>query len=159
MITRAAALCLMLTGLTFGSVWAQDSVEETEQEPEVVQNIVGNVVVLRALDKVTATTKDYTIKVGESLNYGSLRVDVKHCEKKPPEEIPQTWAFLQMFDTRISAENEEAEPTEGSTAIIIDEDGHKREKVFSGWMLAERPAISALEHPVYDVWVLECRRS
>lgn len=120
-------------------------------------NIIGETVVLRALDKVTATTKDYTVKVGESLNYGSLRVDVKHCEKKPPEDIPATWAFVQIFDTRISEENLEVEPIEGSTAIILDENGVKREKIFSGWMLAERPAISALEHPVYDVWVIACR--
>ncbi len=125
--------------------------------PAAAVNIVGEKVVLRALDKVTATTKDYTIDVGESLNYGSLRVDVKHCEKKPPEDIPATWAFVQIFDTRISEENLEVEPVEGGTAIILDENGTKREKIFSGWMLAEKPAISALEHPVYDVWVIECR--
>ena len=104
-------------------------------------NIVGSTVVLRALDKVTATTEDFTVKVGESLNYGSLRVDVKHCEKKPPEEIPATWAFVQIFDKRTDGEGEVQEG----------------EKVFSGWMLAEKPAISALEHPVYDVWVIDCR--
>lgn len=120
------------------------------------ENIIGEKVVLRALDKVTATTEDYTVEIGDSLSYGSLRVDVKHCEKKPPEEIPQTWAFLQVFDTRISEENLEVEPIEGSTAIIIDESGTKREKIFSGWMMAEKPAISALEHPVYDVWVIAC---
>ena len=105
------------------------------------ENLVGEAVVLRTLDKVTATTKDYTIKVGETLKYGSLDVDVKHCEKKPPEEIPETYAFLQIFDKRTDGEGVE---TEG-------------EKLFSGWMLASKPAISALDHPVYDVWVLDCQ--
>lgn len=109
--------------------------------PAFADNIVGDKVVVRALDKVTATTKDFTVNVGESLNYGSLRVDVKHCEKKPPEDIPATWAFLQIFDKRTDGEGAE-------------QDG---EKVFSGWMLAEKPAISALEHPVYDVWVIDCK--
>ena len=104
-------------------------------------NIVGDKVVVRALDKVTAITSDHVVKVGESLEYGSLRVDVKHCEKKPPEEIPQTWGFIQIFDNRTDGEGETSEA----------------EKIFSGWMLAERPAISALEHPVYDVWLLECQ--
>ena len=104
-------------------------------------NLVGEAVVLRALDKVTATTQDYTVKVGETLQYGSLSVDVKHCEKKPPEEIPETFAFLQIFDKRTDGQGEE---TEG-------------EKLFSGWMLASKPAISALDHPVYDVWVLDCK--
>ena len=104
-------------------------------------NIVGDKVVVRALDKVTAITSDHVVKVGESLEYGSLRVDVKHCEKKPPEEIPQTWGFIQIFDNRTDGEGETSEA----------------EKIFSGWMLAERPAISALEHPVYDIWLLECQ--
>ncbi len=137
---------LFITGLLFATSMSASA-----------ENIVGDKVVLRALDKVTATTEDFTVKVGSSLNYGSLRVDVKHCEKKPPEEIPQTWAFLQVFDTRLSPENEDAEPVAGSTAIIIDGAGRKREKIFSGWMLAEKPAIAALEHPVYDVWVLDCK--
>ena len=138
---------LFAISLVFG--WSATAFAESS-------NIVGDTVVLRALDKVTATTEDYTVEIGDSLSYGSLRVDVKHCEKKPPEEIPQTWAFLQVFDTRISEENLEAEPIDGSTAIIIDENGTKREKIFSGWMMAEKPAISALEHPVYDVWVIAC---
>jgi len=128
--------------------------------PAAAQNIVGDTVVLRALDKVTATTKDYTVTVGESLNYGSLRVDVKHCEKKPPEDIPATWAFVQIFDTRISQEQLDSElAPEDNPKLTIDENEVMREKIFSGWMLAERPAISALEHPVYDVWVLDCKKS
>jgi len=134
----------------------QTAAAETEDEEKA--NIVGNQVVVRTLDKVTATTEDFTVRVGESLEYGSLRVDVKHCEKKPPEEIPATWAFIQIFDARLSSENAEAEAGAENTNIIIDDSGKKREKIFSGWMLAERPAISALEHPVYDVWVLECQK-
>ena len=106
----------------------------------LAENLVGDAVILRTLDKVTATTKDYKVKVGESLTYGSLRVDVKHCEKKPPEDIPETFAFLQIFDRRTDGQGTEA----------------AGEKLFSGWMLASKPAVSALEHPVYDVWVLGC---
>ncbi len=104
-------------------------------------NQMGDAVVLRALDKVTATTQDFTVAIGESLNYGSLTVDVKHCEKKPPEDIPETFAFLQIFDKRSDGKGQEVEP----------------ETVFSGWMLASKPAVSALDHPVYDVWVVDCK--
>ncbi len=107
----------------------------------IAENLEGDAVVLRTLDKVTATTQDYTVKIGDTLNYGSLTVDVKHCEKKPPEDVPETFAFLQIFDARTDGEGENSEP----------------EKLFSGWMLASKPAISALDHPVYDVWVLDCR--
>ena len=103
-------------------------------------NLVGDRVVLRALDKVTATTEDFTVKVGEDLRYGSLDIKVKHCEKKPPEEPPEVYAFLQIFDARTDGKGENTEP----------------KKLFSGWMFASSPALSALEHPVYDVWVLDC---
>jgi hypothetical protein len=125
--------CLMLTPAALG------------------KNLVGDAVVLRTLDKVTATTKDYSVKVGESLTYGSLRVDVKHCEKKPPEEIPETYAFLQIFETKTEAEIKEDQ--ERDEPVFVD----GTEKVFSGWMLASKPAISALDHGVYDVWVIDCK--
>ncbi len=130
---RKLATILLAISLSSVSVAAEEDVENT--------NIIGSTVVLRALDKVTATTEDFTVKVGDELEYGSLRVAVKRCEKKPPEEIPATWAFIQVFDKRTDGEGEEL----GGA------------KVFSGWMMAERPAISALEHPVYDVWLLDCQ--
>lgn len=130
---RKLATILLAISLSSVSVAAEEDVENT--------NIIGSTVVLRALDKVTATTEDFTVKVGGELEYGSLRVAVKRCEKKPPEEIPATWAFIQVFDKRTDGEGEEL----GGA------------KVFSGWMMAERPAISALEHPVYDVWLLDCQ--
>lgn len=106
----------------------------------MAENLIGTSVVLRTLDKVTATTKDYTVQIGDTLQYGSLSVDVKHCEKKPPEDIPETYAFLQIYDNRMDGRGEKI-------------DG---ERLFSGWMLASKPAMSALEHAVYDVWVLGC---
>ncbi len=103
-------------------------------------NLVGDKVVLRVLDKVTATTEDYTVIVGNALKYGSLEIKVQHCEKRPPEETPEVFAFLQIADMRM--------------------DGHGGEgtvdKLFSGWMFASSPALSALDHPVYDLWVLDC---
>jgi len=119
------------------------AVPASAQESSGSSNIIGSEVVIRTLDKVTATTEDFSVRVGDKLEYGSLRVEVKRCEKKPPEETPATWAFVQIFDKRTDGEGEEVDGA----------------KVFSGWMLAERPAISALEHPVYDVWLLECNVS
>ena len=108
--------------------------------PAYAANLVGDKVVLRALDKVTATTEDYTVLVGESLLYGSLEVKVHHCEKRPPEETPETFAFLQILDARMDGAGGEIEAA----------------KLFSGWMFASSPALSALDHPVYDIWVLDC---
>jgi len=103
-------------------------------------NIKGNHVILRTLDKVTAITKDYKVAVGDDLRYGSLTISVKNCQRTPPEEIPETYAFIQIDDLILSGEGEDG----------------KQERIFSGWMLSSSPAASALDHSVYDVWVLAC---
>lgn len=107
----------------------------------MAENLKGNAVVLRTLDKVTATTQDYTVKIGDELEYGSLTVSVKHCEKKPPEDVPETYAFLQIDDLKRDGKGQDGE----------------KERLFSGWMLASNPAISALDHSVYDIWVIDCK--
>ncbi len=108
--------------------------------PAQAENLIGDKVVLRALDKVTATTEDYTVAVGDTLKYGSMEIAVRHCEKRPPEETPETFAFLQITDARTDGNGEDAEQA----------------KLFSGWMFASSPALSALDHAVYDIWVLDC---
>jgi len=105
-------------------------------------NITGSAIKLRALDKVTATTEDFMVEVGDTLEFGSLSIDAVHCETRPPEELPETFAFLKIRDAELDGNGQET--GEGET-------------VFSGWMFASRPAISALDHGVYDVWVIGCR--
>jgi len=101
----------------------------------------GDIVVLRGLDKVTARTRDFEIPIGETAQFGALSVTAHYCRKRPPEETPETYAFLEIHDRR----------TDG---FGVDVDG---EQIFSGWMFASRPAQNPLEHPVYDIWVLDCR--
>ncbi|MEM7729440.1 MAG: DUF2155 domain-containing protein [Pseudomonadota bacterium] len=129
MIRPATILAALLFPLVAGA--------STTTEP----NLMGEAVELRALDKVTARTFDYTVPLGETLNFGSLTIHARHCEKTPPTELPETYAFLQIDDRRLTEEGAESE--EGA-------------RIFSGWMFASRPAISALDHRVYDVWVIGC---
>jgi len=106
------------------------------------ENLKGTAIMLRTLDKVTATTEDYTVKVGDTLKYGSLSIDAVHCEKRPPEELPETFAFLKIQDAKLDGKGKETK---------------EADTVFSGWMFASRPALSALDHGVYDVWVIGCQ--
>lgn len=115
---------------------------------DVTANLVGEAVVLRTLDKVTATTKDYTVNIGDTLNYGSLEITVRHCEKRPPTAIPETYAFLQIRDMRLNGKGEQ-----------VDTEENEDSKIFSGWMFASKPAVNALDHRVYDVWVIDCKTS
>ncbi|MFB9354653.1 DUF2155 domain-containing protein [Sneathiella chinensis] len=99
-------------------------------------SVPGKEVVLRALDKVTARTEDLTIPIGQSVYYGTLQITARKCLKRPPEETPETSTFLEILDNK-----QDEDPV----------------LVFMGWMFASSPALSALEHPVYDVWVIDCK--
>ena len=90
---------------------------------------------LRALEKVTARIKDLDVGLGETVEFKSLQITLRTCNKRPPEETPETTAFLEIIDNKPDGEAAE---------------------VFTGWMFASSPALNALEHPVYDVWVIDC---
>ncbi len=93
------------------------------------------VAVLQGLDKVTARVSTIKAPIGSTVRFGTLEVIVRECDKRPPEEPPESAAFLDIWEAR-----------EGEAAVSL----------FRGWMFASSPALSALEHPVYDVWVLDC---
>ena len=96
------------------------------------KDIETDAVLLQALDKTTGRTSFLTVKVGEPYVYGDLKVFVKKCVKNSPEETPENAVFM---------------------TVKGDED----EEIFQGWMFSSDPALSAMDHAVYDIWVLECR--
>lgn len=91
---------------------------------------------LQALDKVTARVSVIAINIGQEATFGTLAIRPRACLETPPTEPPEAAAFLEIRAT----DREEAQD----------------DMAFSGWMFASNPAISALEHPVYDVWVIGC---
>lgn len=106
--------------------------------PEAVvpkKNIVPEVVVLNALDKISAKVTEIQATAGQPVRFGTLEITMRTCRSNPPEEKPETEAFLEIRDIP------ENQPPK---------------KVFTGWMFASSPSISALDHPVYDVWVVSC---
>ncbi len=98
----------------------------------------GKTVVLQALDKVTARISVVEAPIGQPVRFGTLEIVARICDKRPPEETPETTAFLEITDMH---------------------PGEPPERAFTGWMFASSPALSALEHPVYDVWVIDCKAS
>ena len=97
-----------------------------------------NKVILQGLDKVTARVSTLEARVGEVMRFGTLEIIARSCDKRPPEEPPESAAYLDIWETR-----------PGEPAISL----------FRGWMFASSPALSALEHPVYDIWVLDCAQT
>ena len=101
-------------------------------------DIPMNVAVLRGLDKVTGRTSTFTIPVGEVGQFGKISIALESCYTIPPEESPENAAFLFIYEKSLKGENIE---------------------LFKGWMFSSNPALSSMEHPVYDVWVLECKNN
>ncbi len=107
--------------------------------PSVIASVWldGGMAKMQALDKVTARISTLTVRVGVPRRFGRLEVVVKRCAFHPPEEPPENAAFVTIHDLGYG----------NSTSP---------QKVFSGWMFSSSPAISTLEHPVYDINLLAC---
>ena len=97
----------------------------------------GRVATMQALDKVTARISTLSAPVGEARQFGTLEVTIQRCAFHPPEEAPENAAYVVIRDLGYDPSVEPAE-------------------VFSGWMFSSSPAISALEHPVYDITLIAC---
>lgn len=131
-----------------------DDEEVIESRPRTYQQY--ETATLRALDKITGRSTDFEMLVGEPKVYGSLRIDLQTCYQTPPEEPPESAAFLKITSATSKQVQTMAEPrdlTEEEMTVSEAEDADVR---FSGWMFASSPGLSALEHPVYDIWVIAC---
>jgi hypothetical protein len=95
------------------------------------------IVVVRALDKMTARVEEIELPVGKTIQFGSLGIVARTCRVTLPEETPpESAAYLEVSEVK---------------------PGAQEVRVFSGWMFASSPALSAMEHPVYDIWVTGCK--
>ncbi|KIN66259.1 hypothetical protein Z946_271 [Sulfitobacter noctilucicola] len=104
--------------------------------PAYAQNVTSATGgVLRALDKTSGQTADIEIRSGQAVSHGLLEIVMTDC--RYPAGNPSGNAYA---------------------ALEISERG-KPGVVFSGWMIASAPALSAMEHPRYDVWVIRCTTS
>jgi len=92
--------------------------------------------VVRVLDKMTARVEEIELPVGHPVEFGTIRIVARTCRETLPEESPpESAAYLDVSEVK------------GVTEAMI----------FEGWMFASSPALSAMEHPVYDIWVTGCR--
>lgn len=90
---------------------------------------------LQTLDKATARTQTFNVRVGSTVKFGPIYIRPKICKKSSPLEEPEAASFLEIWEV-------DSQDT--------------AEWVFSGWMFGSSPALSAMDHPIYDVWVLDC---
>ena len=96
--------------------------------------IQKNFAKLKLLDKTSNNVSEKNIGVNSSNSWGSLDVYIHACYTSPPDEIPENYVLLE----------------------IIDKLNNEKEFIYQGWMISSSPDISPLEHPVYDLWLIDC---
>lgn len=96
------------------------------------------IVRLQSLNKITARTMIFEMQVGKTVRFGPMLIKAQSCRKSEPIDTPEAAAFLQIW---------EETPRDGS------------KWVYSGWLFASSPGLSSVDHPIYDVWVLDCMES
>lgn len=118
--------------------WAAVTVGACAALPVKAADLVFDTAILQGMDKVTGRVMTIEAPVGSPVRFGTLEIVVRTCRKHPPEEQPEAAAFLDIWEIKTGAAAED---------------------LFRGWMFASSPALSALEQPVYDIWVLDCENS
>jgi hypothetical protein len=107
--------------------------QEGAPPPERIANPVAQ---FSGLDKVTGRIFAFDVKVDETVQFGALQVTPRICYTRPPTEQPETIAFVEVDE--ITLQNE-------------------TKRIFAGWMFADSPGLNAVEHPIYDVWITDCK--
>ena len=106
--------------------------------PVQAQKIENPIAVFSALDKITAVVTTIEVPIDQTVRFGTLNVTPRICYTRPPTEPPKTTAFVEVDEVRL--------------------DGAKK-RIFTGWMFASSPGLNGVEHPVYDVWLINCKIS
>lgn len=97
---------------------------------------IKRMAILRGLDKITGQSAVIEAPVGVPVRYATLTITSEYCYSTPSSETPEAIAFLEIVDHRPD---------------------RPAQQVFSGWMWASSPSLNAMQHPLYDVWVISCK--
>ena len=103
--------------------------------------LIGDVGVFQGLDKITARIKTFEIKVGVSKTFGILDINLQKCVYSKPLDEPESIAYIKVSDL--------------SDKYSVTKD---KLSIFEGWIFASSPALNAMEHPVYDVSLISCKK-
>ena len=118
-------------------LWAVPFFAQATTPAARAEKIPNGVAVFAALDKVTARISRLEVALGETVEFGALKVTPHVCFTRPPTEPPLTSTFVDVEERKL--------------------DGSEK-RLFAGWMFAQSPGLSAVEHPVYDIWLTGCAK-
>ena len=109
--------------------------DEVVVEPSP-QRIANPTAVFSGLDKITGRIISFDVAINETVQFGALQVTPRVCYSRPPTETPNTDAFVEVDEVTLQGEIK---------------------RIFTGWMFAASPGLHAVEHPIYDVWITDCK--
>ncbi len=101
------------------------------------QKIVNPAAVFAGLDKITGRIISFDVAMDETVQFGALRLTPRACYTRPPTETPQTDGFIEVDEITLQGEVK---------------------RIFTGWMFASSPGLHGIEHPIYDVWLTDCKK-
>ena len=104
--------------------------------PVGAEKIENQIAVFSGLDKITAKITTFEVPLNATKLFGVLEVTARVCYSRPPTEPPKTTAFVEVNELRTDA---------------------SPRRIFAGWMFADSPGLNAVEHPVYDIWLTNCK--
>ncbi|MCC6948728.1 MAG: DUF2155 domain-containing protein [Bradyrhizobiaceae bacterium] len=119
-----------------GTPAAKQPAEVTVERPPE-QKIANPTAVFSGLDKITGRIFPFEVALNETVQFGALQVTPRACYTRPPTEPQNTTGFIEVDE--ITLEN-------------------KMRRIFSGWMFAASPGLNAVEHAIYDVWLVDCKQ-
>jgi hypothetical protein len=106
--------------------------------PALAQTIGNPVATFAGLDKITGRITSFDVYINETVQFGALQITPRACYTRPATEVQRTSVFLEVDQVSL----------QGTV-----------KRIFTGWMFADSPALNAVDHPVYDVWLTECKQS
>ncbi|MDI4666707.1 DUF2155 domain-containing protein [Xanthobacter autotrophicus] len=102
------------------------------------QKIANAYAVFAGLDKITGRITSFDVAIGETAQFGALQVTPRVCYTRPATETQNTTSFTEVNEVTLQGQ---------------------AKRIFTGWMFASSPGLHAVEHPIYDVWLIGCKAS
>src|SRR5476649_1881969 len=117
----------LLGGLALGACAAAPAFADKIKHPTAV---------FAGLDKITGRVISFEVAIDETVQFGSLQITPRVCFTRPPTEAPRTDVFVEVDEVT---------------------EKHTYDRLFTGWMFAASPGLHGIEHPVYDIWLTDCK--
>ena len=104
--------------------------------PALADTIANPVAAFSGLDKITGRITQFDVYIDETVQFGALQITPRACYTRPPTETQRTSVFVEVDQVSLQ---------------------QTVRRIFTGWMFADSPALNAIDHAVYDIWLVDCK--